>query len=159
MSRKGQSKIRKIENDTVYDNYLVSRLINRTMKDGKKGPATKQVYSCLDMLNKHFKKDPVIVLEEAVENIKPKVEVRPRRIGGAVYQVPTLVRNHRQISLALRWMINAARELPNGQYKTFAEKLFNEIVLAIKNEGNAIKKRLDVEKMAEANKAFSHLRW
>lgn len=94
-----------------------------------------------------------------MDNIKPKVEVRPRRIGGAVYQVPTTVRGNRQNSLAVRWLISAARSRANKQYHTYGEKLAAEILAALHNEGIAISKRLDVEKMAEANKAFAHLRW
>lgn len=158
--RKGQAKIRSIQPDFVYDSVTVSKLINSCMKDGKKIAARKQVYQALEILKKDFpKKDPVEVLEQALANIKPKVEVRPRRIGGAVYQVPTPVRSHRQNSLSLRWFIDSARAKPNQQYHTFSEKLVAEIKDALKEEGASVQKRLDVEKMADANKAFSHLRW
>jgi len=158
--RKGPTKIRKIEPDIVYQSITVAKLINYIMKAGKKQVATRQVYRTLESLMKNKeKKDPVVILEEALNNIKPRVEVRPRRIGGAVYQVPTPLRTHRQNSLSLRWLVNSARMRPNSQYHTFSEKLTAEILEAQKNQGPAIAKRLEAEKMAEANRAFSHLRW
>ena len=160
MARKGPAKTRNIEPEAVYNSTAVAKLINSVMYNGKKMPAEKQVYSCLDLLKKDFPKDDLIVkLEEALENIKPKVEVRPRRIGGAVYQVPTPVRGNRQQSLAIRWLIIAARKKPNKQFHTFSEKLADELKLALKSEGSAVLKRQEVERMAEANKAFAHLRW
>jgi small subunit ribosomal protein S7 len=159
MSRKGTSKIRQVTPDLIFSNILVSKLINAAMKDGKKGAATRQVYDAIEILAKETKEDGIVVLEAAIENIKPKVEVRPRRIGGAVYQVPTPVRGFRQNSLALRWLINASRAKANKQFHSFAQKLASELLAAYKNEGAAIGKRLEVEKMADANKAFAHLRW
>jgi len=130
------------------------------MLHGKKTPATKEVYEAIDILKKETKSDDVIVtLEQALDNIKPKVEVRPRRIGGAVYQVPTAVRGNRQSSLAIRWLITASRALPNKQYHSFGKKIAAELIAALKNEGASITKRVEVERMAEANKAFAHLRW
>lgn len=160
MSRKGQSKTREITPDTKYGSVIVGKLINASLKDGKKTIAEKQVFNALEMVKKETSADDVVtIFEQALDNIKPKVEVRPRRIGGAVYQVPTPVRGNRQYSLALRWLITASRAKPNKQYHTFAEKLSSEILLALKNEGVAVSKRVEVERMAEANKAFAHLRW
>jgi len=160
MSRKGQAKIRKINPDTQYQSIVVAKLINRSMMNGNKNAAQKQVYSALDLLKKESKQDDVLtVLEQALDNIKPKVEVRPRRIGGAVYQVPTPVRGPRQYSLAIRWLITAARKRPNKQFHTFAEKLMTELMAALNSEGTAVAKRQEVERMADANKAFAHLRW
>lgn len=160
MSRKGTSKIREVNPDTLYNQVIITKIINATMKDGKRGAAEKQVYDALEILKKEFPNEEVVVtLDKALENIKPKIEVRPRRIGGAVYQVPTPVRGHRQNSLAIRWLINASRAKSNKQFHTFAEKLASELMSALNNEGAAITKRMEVERMAEANKAFAHLRW
>lgn len=160
MSRKGTSKIRKIEPDTIYNNVIVSKIINAVMIDGKRNAAKEQVYGALEILKKEIPENDVIVtLEQALENIKPKIEVRPRRIGGAVYQVPTPVRGNRQNSLAIRWLVNSSRNKANKQYHTFAEKLASELLSALKNEGSSITKRTEVERMADANKAFAHLRW
>lgn len=160
MSRKGNNKTREVLPDTIYSNITVSKIINACMKDGKRTAAEKQVYNALDLIKKEFPKEEVLdVLDRALENIRPKIEVRPRRIGGAVYQVPTPVRGNRQNSLALRWLIKAARAKANKQYHTFAEKLVAELLSALNNEGAAVSKRVEVEKMADANKAFAHLRW
>lgn len=160
MSRKGNNKTREVLPDTIYSNITVSKIINACMKDGKRIAAEKQVYNALDLIKKEFSKEEVLdVLDRALENIRPKIEVRPRRIGGAVYQVPTPVRGNRQNSLALRWLIKAARAKANKQYHTFAEKLVAELLSALNNEGAAVSKRVEVEKMADANKAFAHLRW
>ena len=160
MSRKGTSKIRKVEPDSIYNNVLVTKIINSTMKDGKRNAAEKQIYKALELLKKDFPKESEIeVLERAMENIKPKIEVRPRRIGGAVYQIPTPVRGVRQSSLAIRWLISSSRARANKQYHSFAEKIAAELNDALSNNGSAVAKRLEVERMAEANKAFAHLRW
>ncbi len=160
MSRKGINKTREVLPDTIYGNITVSKIINACMRDGKRTVAEKQVYAALDLIKKQFPKEEVLdVLDRALENIRPKIEVKPRRIGGAVYQVPTPVRGNRQNSLALRWMINAARSKPNKQFHTFAEKLVSELTAALNNEGVAVNKRIEVERMADANKAFAHLRW
>ena len=130
------------------------------MKGGKKSAAKEQVYHALEILQKETKSDDVITtLEQALDNIKPKVEVRPRRIGGAVYQVPTPVRGNRQLSLAIRWLVTSSRALSSKQYHSYGSKLATELLSAIKNEGASVTKRTDVERMAEANKAFAHLRW
>jgi small subunit ribosomal protein S7 len=160
MSRKGSTKTRDVNPDTLYGNYTIAKIINYAMKDGRKIAAQKQVYQSLDILKKESKQDDVVtVLEQALDNIRPKVEVRPRRIGGAVYQVPTPVKSNRQSTLAIRWLINSARKKENKQFHTFGQKLASELLSALKNEGSAVAKRLEVEKMAEANKAFAHLRW
>ena len=160
MSRKGINKIREVLPDTLYGNVTISKIINACLKDGKKTAAEKQVYDALDLLKKDFPKEDVVeVLDRALENIRPKIEVRPRRIGGAVYQVPTPVRGTRQSSLALRWLISAARAKSNKQYHSFAQKLVAELQSALNNEGTAVNKRVEVERMADANKAFAHLRW
>ncbi len=160
MSRKGINKTREVLPDTIYGNVTISKIINACMRDGKRTAAEKQVYDALDILKKEFPKEDVLdVLDRALENIRPKIEVRPRRIGGAVYQVPTPVRGARQSSLALRWFITAARAKSNKQFHTFAEKLASELLSALNSEGSAVSKRLEVERMADANKAFAHLRW
>ncbi|MDD4785275.1 MAG: 30S ribosomal protein S7 [Candidatus Shapirobacteria bacterium] len=160
MSRKGINKTREVLPDTIYGNITITKIINACLKDGKKTAAEKQVYDALDLLKKEFPKEDVVeVLDRALENIRPKIEVRPRRIGGAVYQVPTPVRGNRQNSLALRWLITAARAKTNKQYHSFAEKLAAELLSAINNEGSAVNKRMEIERMADANKAFAHLRW
>lgn len=160
MSRKGQSKIREIAPDAIYNSVIVNKLINVTMYDGKKNAAAEQVYAALDILKKEFpEQDALTTLEAALDNIKPKIEVRPRRIGGAVYQVPTPVRSNRQMALAFRWLLTGSRSKPNKQYHSFGEKLAAELLSALKNEGSAVNKRAEVERMADANKAFAHLRW
>jgi len=160
MSRKGINKIREVLPDTIYGNVTINKIINACLKDGKKTAAEKQVYDALDLLKKEFPKEDIVeVLDRALENIRPKIEVRPRRIGGAVYQVPTPVRGNRQNSLALRWLITAARAKANKQYHSFAQKLAAELLSALNNEGAAVSKRMEIERMADANKAFAHLRW
>lgn len=160
MSRKGQTKIREVLPDTQYHSVVVTKLINRAMYAGNKNAAQKQVYDALALFQKEAKSDDLLTsLEQALDNLKPKTEVRPRRIGGAVYQVPTPVRASRQYSLAIRWLITAARNRPNKQFHTFAGKLAAELMAALNSEGTAITKRQEVERMAEANKAFAHLRW
>jgi len=160
MSRKGQSKIRVVLPDTKYQSIVVTKLINRSMYDGSKIAAQKQVYNALELFQKESKTEDVLTsLEQVLDNIKPKVEVRPRRIGGAVYQVPTPVRGSRQYSLAIRWLVTAARNRPNKQYHSFALKLCAELLAAMNSEGSAVAKRQEIERMADANKAFAHMRW
>ncbi len=129
------------------------------MYDGKKSVAAKQMYVCMDMLKEKTSQDPLAVLSQALENIKPQMEVRSRRIGGAAYQVPSPVRGARRDSLGIRWLITAAQARPNTEFHTIAEKLTAEIIDATNNAGGAIKKKLDTHRMAEANKAFAHFRW
>ena len=149
---------RQINPDTVYNNVSVAKLINYIMRDGKKTIAQAQVYNALTILEQKGEK-PLEAFEKAIQNIGPKVEVKARRIGGANYQVPVEVRHERRMALALRWLIEAARKRANKEYHTFAEKLAAEMLAAIKNEGEAVRKREIALKQAEANKAFSHFRW
>ncbi len=144
--------------DTVYNNVQVAKLINYIMRDGKKTVAQAQVYNAFEILTKKGE-DPLKAFEKAVANIGPKVEVKARRIGGANYQVPVEVRHERKLALALRWMIEAARKRSNKEFHTFGEKLAAEMLAAINNEGEAVRKREIALKQAEANKAFGHFRW
>lgn len=149
---------RQINPDTIYGNVIVAKLINYIMRDGKKTIAQAQVYKAFDLL-KEKGEEPLKAFEKAMQNVGPKVEVKARRIGGANYQVPTEVRAERRVSLALRWIIEAARKRPNKEYHTFAEKLAAELMDALNNQGEAIRKREIALKQAEANKAFGHFRW
>jgi small subunit ribosomal protein S7 len=148
-----------IDPDPIYNNKVVTKLINRSMKEGKKSVAQKQVYKAFEIIKEKTKDDPIEVFSKAIEAIKPTMEVRPRRVGGAAYQVPMPVRGPRRESLAIRWLILAARARPNSDYHTYAEKLATEIMDAANGEGGAVKKRQDMERMAEANRAFAHFRW
>lgn len=159
MSRRGLNIKKRIETDPVFGSRLISKLINRAMRDGKKEASSKQVYHALAILKEKTEQEPMSVFSQALENIKPQMEVRPRRIGGAAYQIPTQVRGSRKESLAIRWLIQAARDRSSREYHTFAEKLAAEILDATNNAGAAVKKRENVHKMAEANKAFAHFRW
>jgi small subunit ribosomal protein S7 len=146
-----------VKNDFVYDSTTVEKFINYIMKDGKKSVARKIMYSALDEIAKKIKTDkPLEVFELAIKNTSPVLEVRSRRVGGANYQVPREVRPERRLALAFRWILEAVR---NGKGKPTTVKLADEIILASKNEGSAIKKRENVHKMAEANKAFAHFAW
>jgi len=149
---------RQINPDTIYNNTFVAKLINYIMRDGKKTVAQAQIYGAFDILSQKGE-DPMKAFEKALQNIGPKVEVKARRIGGANYQVPVEVKHERRMSLALRWMIDAARKRPNKEYHTFSEKLAAEMLAAINNEGEAVRKREIALKQAEANRAFSHFRW
>jgi len=151
-------KKRTITKDPVYNSLIVAKLINYIMVDGKKSVAKKIVYSVLDEIKKQGL-DPIITLEEVIKNTAPNFEVKPRRLGGASYMVPIEVRKERKIFLSLNWIINAAKSRPNKQYKTFTEKILAEILDAYKNVGQAVAKRQQTEKLAEANKAFAHLKW
>lgn len=158
MPRRKRKTKRDIQPDPIYKNRIVQKIINRSMKDGKKSVAQKQVYNALEIVKKE-EEDPIKVLTTALANIKPNMEVRPRRIGGAAYQVPMPVRGSRRETLAIRWLIFAARAKDNAQFKTFADKLSAELLDAAKGEGGAVKKREEMERMAEANRAFAHFRW
>lgn len=159
MARRGQAKPRKTEEDPVYKSKTVAKLINRAMKDGKKSVAQKQVYKAMDIIREKSEKEPLGEFDKAMETIKPTTEVRPRRVGGAAYQVPMPVRGARREALAIRWLITAAKARSNSEFHTFAEKLAAEILDAAKGEGGAVKRKQDVERMAEANRAFAHFRW
>ncbi|OGM09872.1 30S ribosomal protein S7 [Candidatus Woesebacteria bacterium RBG_16_36_11] len=159
MARKGSSKLRNIKVDLIYKNKMVAKLINRAMKDGKKSVVTKEVYQAFEIIKEESKEDPLKIFIQALDNIRPTMEVRPRRIGGAAYQVPISVRGPRKDSLSTRWLIKAANLRPSSEYKTFAQKLAAEILEAAKGEGGAVKKRQEIERVAEANRAFAHFRW
>ncbi len=157
--RSKKTPAKKIQYDTIYSSELVSKLINGCMLDGKKSIAAKQVYNAIDIIAEKSGKDGLEYLNESLENIKPTIEVRSRRVGGASYQVPTPIRPERRNSLAIRWLLNAAKARGANPNRTLAEKIAAEVLEAHENAGNAIKKKLDTHKMAEANKAFSHFRW
>jgi len=159
MARSGKIKKREILPDPLYQDILVAKLINRVMKNGKKTVAQKHVYTAFSKIKEKLNQDPLLVFHQALENIKPQMEVRPRRIGGAAYQVPMPVKGDRKISLAIRWLVQAAQKRPNKEYHTFSDKLVAEILDAYNNQGGAVKKKEDTHKMAEANKAFAHFRW
>ena len=156
MPRKGHIQKRDVLADPVYKNKVVTKLINNIMLDGKKGIAQKIVYGAFEEIAEKSGKDAVEVFEEAMNNIMPQLEVKARRIGGATYQVPIEVRADRRQALALRWLTLYSRK--RGE-KTMKERLANEILDASNNTGAAVKKKEDMHKMAEANKAFAHYRW
>lgn len=155
MRRKIKNK-RTLNPDLVFGSVKVSKFINYIMIGGKKDTARKVVYDALDLVKEKSKKDPLEVFETALKNIGPTMEVRSRRIGGAAYQVPREVRPERRLALAMRWIIEVAKK---GKGKDMAERLADEILLANNNEGEAVKKKENVHKMAEANKAFAHFSW
>lgn len=159
MPRTGRVKKRILPPDPVYGDRLVTRLINRVMRQGKKTVATKHVYRAFETIKDKTKKEPLEIFHQAVENVKPAMEVRPRRVGGASYQVPIPVKGDRRESLAVHWLILAAQARPNREYHTFSDKLAAELVDAARNTGGAVKKKEDVHRMAEANRAFAHFRW
>lgn len=159
MPRKGAVKPREVKKDPLYKSRLVTKLINRSMKDGKKSIARKHVYRAFEIIKEKEKTDPMTVFRQAMNNIRPDKEVRSRRVGGAAYQVPMSVRGSRKDSLAIRWIINSARQRPNSEYHTFGDKLAAELIDAYQQQGGAYNKKEQVERAAEANKAFSHLRW
>lgn len=156
MPRKGSVPKRDVLPDPIYNSKLVTRLINNIMIDGKKGVAQSILYNAFEKVAQKTGREPMEVFEQALENIMPILEVRSRRIGGANYQVPVEVRPDRRITLGLRWLVNYAR-LRNE--KTMEDRLANEIIDAANNVGASVKKREDMHKMAEANKAFAHYRW
>lgn len=149
---------RQVSSDRIYNNLMVTKLINRIMHDGKKSVAQTKVYNAFTLISQQDQ-DPMLVFEKALQNVGPKIEVKARRIGGANFQVPTEVRSDRRQSLALRWIIEAARKRPNKEYHTFEEKLAAELTAAANNEGEAVRKRDLALRQAEANKAFSSFRW
>ena len=156
MPRKGHVPKRDVLPDPIYNDKIVTKLINNVMLDGKKGVAQKIVYGAFDIVREKTGKDPLEVFEQALNNIMPVLEVRARRVGGATYQVPVEVRPERRQALGLRWLTNFARQ--RGE-RTMKERLAGEILDASNNTGNAVKKKEDTHKMAEANKAFAHYRW
>ncbi len=159
MARRGAIKPRKVQGDPIYGDILVTKLVGRVMYDGKKSVAEKEIYRAFEIIKEKTKEDPMKVFHAALENIKPTMEVRPRRIGGAAYQVPMQVRGIRRDSLGIRWLVTMSRQKSNSEFHTYAEKLAAEIMDAAKGEGLAVKKKQDVEKIAEANRAFAHFKW
>ncbi|GFH62358.1 MAG: 30S ribosomal protein S7 [Candidatus Desulfovibrio kirbyi] len=156
MPRKGSVPKREVLPDPIYSSRLVTRFVNRLMYDGKKGAAEKIFYSSLENLAEKIGEDPIRAFEKAIDNVKPHMEVKARRVGGATYQVPIEVRSDRQISLSIRWLINYARA--RGE-KGMTAKLSAELLDAYNARGGAVKKREDTHRMADANKAFAYFRW
>ena len=156
MARRRRPEKREILPDPVYGDEVLSKFMNSVMYDGKKSVAEGIVYGAFGIIESKTKQNPLGVFEQALENVMPTIEVRSRRVGGATYQVPVEVRSVRRQALGIRWLISAARE---RNEKTMTERLSAELLDASNNRGNAVKKREDVHKMAEANRAFSHYRW
>ena len=156
MPRKGPATRREIEPDPVYQNPLVTQLINKVLLHGKKSLAERQVYKALEIISEKTANDPVLTLKKAVEYSRPLLEVKSRRVGGASYQVPVEVRPQRGTTLALRWLVGYARA---RKEHSLAERLVGEIMDAANGTGATVKRREDIHKMAEANKAFAHYRW
>lgn len=156
MSRRKKKEKRIIIPDFVYSNLSVAKFINQVMRQGKKTIARKIVYRAFDIVKEKTKKEPLEVFEQAIKNATPLLEVKSKRIGGATYQVPREVREDRALTLAVRWIITAAKAKKG---KPMAEKLAEELISAAKNEGSAIKKKEDTRRMAEANRAFAHFAW
>ncbi len=154
--RRKRNVHREIAPDSKYSNALVAKFINYVMRKGKKSTAQKIMYKTFDIISEKHKQDPLNVFETAIRNVGPTVEVKSRRIGGATYQVPREVRGERRMALAYRWILNAAR---SKKGKPMHQKLAEELIAAAKNEGSAVKKKLDTHRMAEANKAFAHFSW
>ena len=156
MPRRREVPKRRIASDSKFGDPVVTKFINIVMSCGKKSVAESVVYGALDVVVERTREEPLKIFYRALVNCKPMVEVKSRRVGGATYQVPVEVRNDRQLALAMRWLVGYARQRPG---KSMRDKLANELIEAAHNRGNAVKKRDDVHRMAEANKAFAHYRW
>ena len=156
MSRRHRAEKREVIEDAKFGDIVLAKFMNSIMYDGKKSVAEQIVYGALDQVETKAKSDPLAVFKQALENVAPAIEVRSRRVGGATYQVPVEVRTSRRQALGIRWIISAARD---RNEKTMTERLSAELLDASNNRGNAVKKREDTHKMAEANRAFSHYRW
>ena len=156
MSRKRKAPKKIPVLDPKYKSTVIPKLINSIMYDGKKTTAEKIIYEAIDKIKSKTKDEPLEIFNQAINNIRPTVEVRSRRVGGATYQVPVEVKSKRSQALALRWLVDASRKRKN---KNMSDKIFNEIYDAYQNRGSAIKKKEDTHKMAESNKAFAHFRW
>ena len=156
MSRKRRAPQRKLLNDPKYESSIISKLINKMMYGGKKVTAEKIIYEALDKIRDKTKGDPLKTFNEAIKNVRPNLEVRSRRVGGATYQVPVEVKPNRSQALALRWILDSSRKRKN---KSMSDRLFNELMDASQSKGSAFKKREDTHRMAESNKAFAHYRW
>jgi small subunit ribosomal protein S7 len=156
MPRRREIEKRRILPDPKFQDRLVAKFVNNLMRQGKKSVGEKVIYGAFDQVEQKLKDDPLKIFKKALDNVKPVVEVKSRRVGGATYQVPVEVRQDRRIALAMRWLIDYSK---NRGEKTMVDKLAGEIIDAANNRGNAVKKREDTHKMAEANKAFAHYRW
>ena len=156
MSRRRRPEKREILPDPKFGDQVLSKFMNNLMLDGKKSVAESIVYGALETMETRAKADPIQLFHDALNNVKPQIEVRSRRVGGATYQVPVEVRTERRQALAIRWIIDSSRK--RGEH-TMEERLSNELMDAVNNRGSAVKKREDTHRMAEANKAFSHYRW
>ena len=156
MSRKKKAPRRIFYPEAKYGSLVLAKFINFIMYDGKKNTAEKIIYDALEKIKNKTKEDPIKIFNDAINNIRPNLEVRSRRVGGATYQVPVEVKSKRSQTLALRWLLEASRKRKN---KTMSDKLFNELMDASQKKGSAIKKREDTHRMAESNKAFAHYRW
>ena len=156
MSRRHRAEKREITPDPKYHNEVVTKFMNSVMHEGKKSVAEAIVYGAFGIIEAKTKQDPLTIFRSALDNVMPSIEVRSRRVGGATYQVPVEVRTERRQALAIRWLLTAAR---GRNEKTMVEKLSGELLDAANNRGNAVKKREDTHRMAEANRAFSHYRW
>lgn len=156
MSRRHRAEERETLPDPKYKNVVVTKLMNAIMLDGKKSAAEKVVYGAFEEIEGKMKKSPVEIFQQALDNVMPEIEVRSRRVGGATYQVPMDVRPKRRQALGIRWIVDAARKRKEKEMRL---RLMNELLDALNNTGNAVKKREDTHKMAEANRAFAHFRW
>ena len=156
MSRRNRAEVREVALDPIYNSTVVTKVINQVMLDGKKGIAQKVVYKAMETAGKKLNAEPIDVFNKALENLKPVLEVKSRRVGGSTYQVPVEIRQERRQTLAIRWLVSFARKRTE---RTMASKLAGELVDAYNNAGNAFKKKEDVHRMAEANKAFASYRW
>ena len=156
MSRKKRAPKRIFYPDSKYGSLILAKFINFVMYDGEKAASEKIIYEALDRIKEKTKEDPIKIFNDAISKIRPNLEVRSRRVGGATYQVPQEVKTKRSQTLALRWLLQATRKRKN---RTMSDKLFNELMDASQNKGSAVKKREDTHKMAESNKAFAHYRW
>jgi small subunit ribosomal protein S7 len=156
MSRRHRAEKREIIPDPKFGDIVVTKFMNSVMHDGKKSVAEAIVYGALESIEQKLKSDPLAIFKQALDNVAPAIEVRSRRVGGATYQVPVEVRTDRRQALAIRWLIQAARDRND---KTMVDRLSAELMDAANNRGNAVKKREDTHRMAEANRAFSHYRW
>lgn len=156
MPRRKRAEKRQVPPDPKYNDYELAKLVNKVMWDGKKNLAYKIVYKALDIIKEKTDQDPLAVFKKALNNVKPKLEVRPRRVGGATYQIPMEVSPHRSLSLAIRWIVESAR---GRKGKPMAQRLAEELIEASQGQGPSVKKKEDTHKMAEANRAFAHYRW
>ena len=154
--RRAPAEVRKLDPDPIYQSVLVTQIINKVLLKGKKGAARRIVYTAMDIVEKRTGSDPLPTLKRAIDNVRPTLEVRSRRVGGSTYQVPVEVRPRRAQTLAVRWLVEFARK---RRENTMSERLANEILDAANRTGAAAKRREDVHKMAESNKAFAHYRW